>query len=481
MSASPQTEAVQQLTASVEFTRVADLGLFGRFTESIGDEIHPTSINVARSFDGLRGEPAKVKVLMADPTVLEDVTTPYVDISATVAINGVTVFTGNVIKATESEDGTVTIELATVASKLSKANVSIEVQDGMKSDELVRQLLIRKGPFSADEVVIDVSSPASLNESITLEDTESLQTKLEQIATYDVAYTYVDRQNRVVYTDSQPTTTWAPSDVVDVTAGGEDETVNRVIVETAQSDAGSQILNNRISYEQTTTASAERGSGYGNDKEEKVTDHSITDQSVASQRALAELIADSQQVTDGTLTIPGDPRIGIYDGIVVPELPDVYDLASGTYTIKRARHKFTATDGYVCELSLAPNLGDVYASARDSQNISDRIADRIYTEAPTPIAPSDVNDLEGDDSNMTTGVANTSSSTEGGESEPSCTWLVGNGKFRRSDLIYTGDNPDVWDQWANCEITTEEYEEEAGHSILVDYEAPSFDKALNDI
>jgi hypothetical protein len=403
MSASGD-ELVQQLTADVSLyfaTGSEDNGPYRRntLTES-SQTIFPTKINITRSFEGLTSEECSVSVLMSDPSVLADIGSAATARKAVVrvSINGVKIYEGRVIKATQNEDNVVKMMLANAASPLAKANVTYDTNVGaIPSDQAIERLLVGQGPFSSSDVVINVTNPRPEQVTVSGEQTDNLRAKLEEVATNHNLYTFVDRDNKIVVTNKQPSRVWKPDHIIEIDTGDEERVANRVIVETAASGPAARLASQWQGDSTVTGEAVDQTAGPGSANEQRVTDHTLPDKSVADQRALAEIIADAQSATSGTVTIPGDPRIGIYDGLIVPEISDVYSLSEGRYTIKRVTQQFTEENGYVSKIELSPDLKSVYTAVTDGSGIADRIETNIYNAGVKEIAPSDVNSLEGPD------------------------------------------------------------------------------------
>lgn len=477
-------ELVQELTADVSlyFARGSESnGPYRRsnLTES-SQTIYPLKINITRSFDGLTSEECSVSVLMSDPSVLAEIGSAATARKAVVrvSINDVKIYEGRVIKATQNEDNVVKMMLANAASPLAKANVTYDTNVGqVPCDDALQRLLFGQGPFSSSDVVINVRNPSPEKVTVSGEQSDNLRAKVEEVATNHNLYTFVDRDNKIVVTNKQPSRVWKPSQIIEIDAGDEESVANRVIVETAESGPASRLANQWQGDSTVTGEAADQTAGAGSANEQRVTDHSLPDQSVADQRALAEIIADAQSATSGTVTIPGDPRIGIYDGLIVPEISDVYSLSAGRYTIKRVTQKFTEQNGYVSKIDLCPDLKSVYTAVTDGSGIADRIKTDIYNAGVKEIAPSDINSLAGRDP-LSSDKASSDGSGGGQAAEedtvqrPNCTYIQDNprvgataGEYYREDIAFQGIYQNEFEKWQQCEITTDTYNERTGESI----------------
>lgn len=313
--------------------------------------------------------------------------------TATIQINGMQIYKGTISKVVEQEDGIVKVELISRLSKLTQNHslTASDIKNKPSTTELLKRLLIEKGPFRSENVKIDITSPNSVAKNVGIESTRNLRNAVEMICSYQGALFYADARDRLVITtnplSSGLTKVWKPTVFKSASKGDEENTKKRVIVRSTKEGPIAGILSS-----ETTAASVGKKSATAN-QTEVVTDHTVPDKKTAAQVALTELIRNQTNSNAGTVTLIGDPRVRAYDGIVV-ELPSGQTPLvglNGRYTIKNVTHTFSATDGYTTEVDLMKDLKTVYENLTDQSGFAETIAGKMYTGEATPLDPEGVN------------------------------------------------------------------------------------------
>jgi hypothetical protein len=313
--------------------------------------------------------------------------------TATIQVNGMQIYKGTISGVVEQEDGLVKVELISRLSKLTQNHslTASDVNNEPPTTEILKRILINKGPFISENVKIDINNANNIAKNVGIESTRNLRDAVEMICSYQGALFYADARDRLVITTNPLSSglakVWKPTVFKSASKGDEENTKKRVIVRSTEDDPIANILSSG-----TTTASVGKKSATAN-QTEVVTDHTVSDKKTAAQVALTELIRNQTNSNAGTVTLIGDPRVRAYDGIVV-ELPsDQTPLVglNGRYTIKNVTHTFSATDGYTTEVDLMKDLKTVYENLTDQSGFAKTIAGKMYTGEATPLDPEGVN------------------------------------------------------------------------------------------
>lgn len=313
--------------------------------------------------------------------------------TATIQVNGMQIYKGTISGVVEQEDGIVKVELISRLSKLTQNHslTASDVNNEPPTTEILKRILINKGPFKSENVKIDIKNPNNISKNVGIESTRNLRDAVEMICSYQGALFYADARDRLVITTNPLSSglakVWKPTVFKSASKGDEENTKKRVIVRSTKEGPIAGILSS-----ETTAASVGKKSATAN-QTEVVTDHTVSDKKTAAQVALTELIRNQTNSNAGTVTLIGDPRVRAYDGIVV-ELPsDQTPLVglNGRYTIKNVTHTFSATDGYTTEVDLMKDLKTVYENLTDQSGFAETIAGKMYTGEATPLDPEGVN------------------------------------------------------------------------------------------
>jgi hypothetical protein len=303
------------------------------------------------------------------------------------------IYKGTISGVVEQEDGLVKVELISRLSKLTQNHslTASDVNNEPPTTEILKRILINKGPFISENVKIDINNANNIAKNVGIESTRNLRDAVEMICSYQGALFYADARDRLVITTNPLSSglakVWKPTVFKSASKGDEENTKKRVIVRSTKDGPIAGILSS-----ETTAASVGKKSATAN-QTEVVTDHTVPDKKTAAQVALTELIRNQTNSNAGTVTLIGDPRVRAYDGIVV-ELPsDQTPLVglNGRYTIKNVTHTFSATDGYTTEVDLMKDLKTVYENLTDQSGFAETIAGKMYTGEATPLDPEGVN------------------------------------------------------------------------------------------
>jgi len=351
---------------------------------SFGDQLGVLEVEITNR-DVLRGNTAVATVVFPDgldPSALRateqagietivkiNITTSFTSLDRTF---GATAFTGELVGATEDEEGSVRLELAGITKTLTDYTVALVTQKtGQRVDTIVRNLLRddaglteATGLFDFDaDFVISIRNPKSVTTTYGTDNRETLRTVLIDLAKKQDAFVFVDASNRINFVDHAISNYYAIESAIKVDAGNEDSANERVIVKSSYDVTG-------ISDWTTTGSSqvsAEASAGNGDAENRRVLrDDNLLENDVES-RAASEFRADQLVKSSGRLTIPGFPGASPNDQVVVPKLGLAETVSAGTYTAREVVHRLNGNDGFVTELQLGPGLDEIYEQVYQSQ------------------------------------------------------------------------------------------------------------------
>lgn len=349
-----------------------------------------TNVEVTRPA-GIGGSEAEVKAPIENPDVLKGITVPGVRFEIYVDVYDVRLFTGEIIKATENEEGLVTITAQDARRDLMSYTVRLDTPpSGIPSTKIIQNLLIEDGPFEDDEVRLGYESSGSGSDS---EITDSLTNFLsssptdyegkndpvnvrlntgngarptlykviKDIAEVQHAYAYIDEYNRFNFQPIPAVNVWEPEYIISLNAGSSDSTTDRVIVEAPRTDVMGGTFGHQYANSKSTRSEAKSESG-SNEKAKLLKHQNLTSVEAADNAAVDSFVGSELSTESGTVKAVGFPVPTPFDQLELTNLPEHTSLPEGNYTITEITHKISADSGYTTEAKVGKDLESIYES-----------------------------------------------------------------------------------------------------------------------
>lgn len=322
---------------------------------------------------GIGGAEATFKTWLDDPFGLQYAVTPYTEVTLRLSINEHPVFTGTVQKVTQDEEGIITITSMDARAQLNRYTVRLETrEEGQPSTKLVRDFLIEEGPFTADEVHIDIDDPVTIQESFGTNNRKKLVRVLKFVAERDGATFWVDRNNEIHYSDI-PVAHRIPLEFITSLNAGSSKTDNTtVIAEGPATDSPFNFFGNNHTTHTQTRATASKGK-----EDNRMTlhkDNNLRSVDQNANMAVSTMASSDIMKRAGEIELLGEPRITAWDQVLIGEedVPEWSPIARGTYTVQEVTHTLSPSDGFLTTLKVGQSLEQVYAWTHDTRGVADR-------------------------------------------------------------------------------------------------------------
>jgi len=417
---------VDELTAP-EYTTEYDT--LGAYLQSIGPSIPVTGIEVTRIAAAGNGE-AIIETPIEESKPLAIVGDPEYQIGVKLFINDSHAFTGTIDKVTENEDGIVTIIAADLGKTLNRHTVRLDTrEEGLPSTVLFWDLVVKDGPLDPEDVVvgfggppvstdpdttafkefyglsfsedeiedrIDSAEPVPISISVGQNDRAQLLDVIKAIARKQQAFVYVDRRNRLHFTERPPIgpgrKAWPLDRIKSIDAGSSNNDNESVIVESPDINS---IIGPGPSRTSEESSRAKAIQGNPDDSEvRRIQDNNVLSIKEANNQAVDEVVSSRLANSSGTVTLVGTPFITPFDRVYIGDLPDWISLGEGFYSVRKVTHTINNQDGYVTKLDLTEDLKDVYDSLLDTIGRTDDLASIVTKSEVTPdvfgLTPGDI-------------------------------------------------------------------------------------------
>lgn len=346
----------------------------------------PTYVQVERT-NGTSTAHAKVKGIMTQPDELsnDDIISVYVTDDPDVEQNQL-MFRGRIKKATQNNEGVVTVEAYDARYRL-RDELVLSNTDLMYSSDFAAKILedagftvVRDGdPEDVSPGLAYVAQP----EEFFGDDTQSKHKHgsgergdpaipvLEKLAKKAGGVFWVDKRNVVRFEPYPNVDRYEVRYIIEIEPGEDSVATNRVLVEGGGA-AGDLGLAGSSVYNQVSLNSASElptGDDDGpNVKEGEIVvkDRSSITQRETDKRAVGEMLAQSNKATAGTIRISGNASVEPFDIVRVDNLeakfgadltqfsPFVSDLLRNEYTVKSVTHTIDLQEGFTTDLDLTP-------------------------------------------------------------------------------------------------------------------------------
>lgn len=352
---------------------------------------------------GIGGGEAELELVVDEPEAFKIATIPAIRISMHIDIYDERVFTGEVVKVTQDEEGVVTVTAQDARRDLLSYTVRLDTPgEGIPSATLIRNLLIEDGPFTEDNVFIGYEQPgvphrsdgyfvsrdgdtfSGIEQSINVrlnvgqDHQPSLYKVIREIARAQHAYAYIDEYNNFHFHPLPKEYVWVPEYITEINAGDSSSDNDRTIVESPRMDLLGGTFGHQYVNSESTKAEAAEKSG----DEKKATllrDQNLTSVESANNVAVDHQLLNKLSLHSGEFTSVGHPVPTPYTQVVLEDLPEWTPLPEGNYTITEVTHRISADDGFLTDISVGKDLESIYKSIVDNGR-SDKLAEAVNVD-----------------------------------------------------------------------------------------------------
>jgi hypothetical protein len=195
--------------------------------------------------------------------------------------------------------------------------------------------------FDFSENFQDRANLPGANVSLSTQDVSGVNA-MNRLVSAAGGYWWIDLRNRLVYSDTLPTTTYELEYVKDAFAGDALPPYQQVVVYGKPETANSGNLSKNPT----------RGSAGSGQPKKVYRDNTIRSDAQAEAVAKNMLEQYQNQSKDGTITLPGHAKVRPMDIIVEPDIAADDRVQGRSYLASRLKHKLSARDGFETEVTV---------------------------------------------------------------------------------------------------------------------------------
>lgn len=368
-----------------------------------GVNMNPTYLQVERNND-IQPSKAKVKGHIDEPEKLSknDI------ITVSVKSSGLErdLFTGQLKSASQNKEGVVEIIAFDEIYNMKNTIIKYNSPGPEPVRDVIQQILEASGYTVSsdyntlnsgdvylapeeDLVNFNITSKKSFGEG---EQGENLITVLEHLTKSICGLAFYTDRNSIVRIESYPNySLYYPQYIINLNSGEQTTEKKRTLVQggTASSFLGLGASHMRTPQKIAGESELPSEDGEPLNEDEVIVDKTVSTQDEANNVATTDALRRSNSRSAGTITITGDPRIELFDDVIIEDLetkvPDYVlettsyanGLFNNLYTVRGVTTIIDSSEGYTTELDLTPSHRSVAQDISSTGNLGDLFADQI--------------------------------------------------------------------------------------------------------
>lgn len=326
-----------------------------------GAEMRVTDIEVNRTI-GTTADQATIEGIVDDVDNLE------LNQGVEVYVNGQKIFTGELQKAVQDEEGLVTMDVYGPLLEFHNKNVLLNTDREQNAWVVLVDLLDDAGYYVTTRYgdALDHENPVFIenqSEFISGDVTitaqygsadrgEILSTVVEDLITKLHAEIWTDR-NGILRIEQYPRhRSYEARLITELNSGEETTNTERVVVKGGSPVGDLGPAASHVYSQSSHTAVVERGDT-GEGVEKTLTDQNVVTKEGTDSTASSEMFKSARRSSPGDIKLVGNTDIELFDIMEVPQFEYTSPLSDKKYMIKSLRHTVNASDGFTTKVTFS--------------------------------------------------------------------------------------------------------------------------------